>query len=258
MIKIFSDESGCWKNIDEYYIRAWIAINEENYDILKKELLFVMHNLKKITELKWKNIKNNIDKYKYIFEIPEFNIFITVSKPLQFFNTCYKIIEYLKSKSIENYFGSLDENAVSSLKESIVNSAQNTLFLHIFERHHIRTAKNALVEQSNNAEYEFIIDNPQFPKNQWKKVASEEGLANVKIIEKSEDGLGIQIADIIAGCFHDLLKKNGKAEKVFANFIKKKMCDMYCTDLPNPNIVFNDIKTKDLFDRIKEIRTLKM
>ena len=89
------------------------------------------------------------------------------------------------------------------------------------------------------------------------KVASEEGLHNVNIIEKSEDIPGIQIADIIAGCFHDLLKNNGKAEKIFANLIKKKMCDMYCKDLPNPNIVFNDTKTRDLFDRIKEIRLLK-
>lgn len=257
MIKIFSDESGCWTNINEYYIRAWIKIGKYDYDNLIKEILFIKHKLGKTTEIKWKNIKNNFNEYENIFKIPDFKVFITISKPEVFFNKHYKILNYLSSDEVEKFFGSIEKDILLSLKDSIVNSAQNTLFLHYFERHHIRTARNALVEQSSNREHEFNIDNPQFPKSQWEKVVSEEGLDNVNIIEKSEDIPGIQIADIIAGCFHDLLKNNKKAEKIFVNSIKEKMRDMYCKYLPNPNIIFNDINTKNLLDRIKEIRLLK-
>ena len=30
MIKIFSDESGSWKNNKNYYVRAWIKIDKDN------------------------------------------------------------------------------------------------------------------------------------------------------------------------------------------------------------------------------------
>ena len=39
---VFSDESGCW-NDGKYYIRSWIRITPNNYDLLKKEVLFSKH-----------------------------------------------------------------------------------------------------------------------------------------------------------------------------------------------------------------------
>jgi len=59
MIKIFSDESGSWKNKKNYYVRAWIKIDKDNYDNLIKEVLFSKYKLKKTTELKWNDIKRN-------------------------------------------------------------------------------------------------------------------------------------------------------------------------------------------------------
>jgi len=36
---MFSDESGKW-NEGDYYIRSWIRITPENYDLLRKEVIF--------------------------------------------------------------------------------------------------------------------------------------------------------------------------------------------------------------------------
>jgi hypothetical protein len=256
MIKIFSDESGSWKNKKNYYVRAWIKIDKDNYDNLIKEVLFSKYKLKKTTELKWDDIKRNYDKYRNILEIPSFHVFITISKPVVFFERCYKVIDYLSSDEVENHLGAHDANIKLSLKETLVSSAQNSLFLHHFERHHIRTAKMALVETNSNEEYEFLIDSPQFFKNQWEKVVKEEGIKNINIVEKSENYPGIQIADIIAGCFQELLSNDSKAKEIFAESIKNKMCDMYCPECPNPNIIFNEEATKNLHDRIKQIRDL--
>lgn len=257
MIKIFSDESGSWKNIKNYYVRAWIKIDKDNYDNLIKEVLFSKDKLKKTTEVKWNDVKKNYDEYKNIFGIPLFKVFITISAPVVFFERHYKVVDYLSSDEVENHLGTHDTNIILSLKETLVNSAQNSLFLHHFERHHIRTAKMALlVDTNSNEEYEFFIDSPQFFKNQWKKVAEEEGIKNITIIEKSEDHLGIQIADVVAGCFQDLLWNNSKAKKIFAKSIKNKMCDMYCHEYPNPNIVFYEEATKNLHARIIQIRDL--
>lgn len=256
MIKIFSDESGSWKNKENYYIRAWIKIDKDNYNNLIKEVLFSKHKLKKTTEVKWIDVKKNYDEYKNIFGIPLFKVFITISAPVVFFERRYKVVDYLSSDKAENHLGIHDTNIISSLKETLVNSAQNSLFLHHFERHHIRTAKMALVDTNNNEECEYFIDSPQFFKNQWKKVAEEEGIKNITIIEKSENYPGIQIADVVAGCFQDLLRNDSKAENIFAESIKDKMCDMYCRECPNPNIIFHGDETKDLLNRIKQIREL--
>jgi len=256
MIKIFSDESGSWKNKRNYYVRAWIKIDKDNYDNLIKEVLFSKYKLKKTTEVKWNDVKKNYDEYRNIFGIPLFKVFITISAPVIFFERHYKVVDYLSSDEVKNHLGAHDTNIISSLKETLVNSAQNSLFLHHFERHHIRTAKMALVDTNNNEKCEYLIDSPQFFKNQWKKVAEEEGIKNITIIEKSEDHLGIQIADVVAGCFQDLLRNDSKAENIFAESIKDKMCDMYCRECPNPNIIFNEEATKNLHDRIIQIRDL--
>ena len=256
MIKIFSDESGSWKNKENYYTRAWIKIDKGNYDNLIKEVLFSKDKLEKITEVKWNDVKRNYDEYKNIFEVPSFQVFITISEPVVFFERSYRVIDYLSGNEVEDHLGTHDTNIISSLKETLVNSAQNSLFLHHFERHHIRTAKMALVDTNNSEEYEFIVDSPQFFKNQWKKVVKEEDIENITIIEKSENYPGIQIADVVAGCFQDLLRNDSKAEKIFAESIKDKMCDMYCRECPNPNIIFYGDETKDLLNRIKQIREL--
>lgn len=256
MIKIFSDESGSWTNKENYYTRAWIKIDKDNYDSLIKEVLFSKDKLEKTTEVKWKNVKRNYDEYKNIFGVPSFQVFITISEPVVFFERSYKVIDYLSGNEVEDHLGTHDTNIISSLKDTLINSAQNSLFLHHFERHHIRTAKMALVDTNNNEEYEFIVDSPQFFKNQWKKVVREEDIENITIIEKSENHSGIQIADVIAGCFQDLLRNDSKAEKIFAESIKDKMCDMYCRECPNPNIIFYGDATKELLNRIKQIREL--
>jgi len=41
---VFSDESGKW-NEGDYFIRSWIRISKVEYRLLKKEILFLKHEL---------------------------------------------------------------------------------------------------------------------------------------------------------------------------------------------------------------------
>lgn len=146
---IFSDESGRWREGD-YYIRTWIRLSPEDYELISKEIVFIKHKMN-FKELKWKSIKNNREKIKRniesLFGI-EFNLYVTISKPDHFRkreeNNRYKILTTLKELSPEQYTGGEDFRA--TIKDKIIKAAQHTLFFNYFEKQHIENSKKSLYQ----------------------------------------------------------------------------------------------------------------
>lgn len=102
---IFPDESGYWKEGD-YYIRGWIKITPEQYENLRKEIIFLKHETR-VKELKWQRYIKNSEKFKNIFSI-DFNVFITISIPKHFqdkADNTYKVIKTLKGLEDNQFSG---------------------------------------------------------------------------------------------------------------------------------------------------------
>jgi len=233
---IFSDESGYWKEGD-YYIRAWIRITPVQYENLRKEIIFLKHEIG-VKELKWGRYIKNPNNFKSIFSI-DFKVFITISIPRHFQERSenkYNIIKTLKSLRNDQFTG--EDKLIEIFRNKIIGSAKHTLFFHYFEKQHIENSKKALVNDINPSEYKYIIDTPQSIDNDWMYLAGECEIINIDIEKKSEKIPGIELADIVAGCIHEYLRENLKAEKTYKNYVKNKMLDMNSKKYPNPNLIF--------------------
>lgn len=228
---IFSDESGKW-NDGEYYIRSWIRIASEKYDLLRKENIFSKHETG-VKELKWEKFRKNYKKFKNLFDV-DFDIFITISKPAHFQSKNYKIIEEIKKVPVSTG----GEALTDKVKEKIVDSAKHQLFLNYFEKTHIEASKKALLSNEDPQEYEYFIDKPQWLSREWESIAKECGVQQIKIIEESSDSPGIELADVISGCIMDLLGKKDNAKAIYNECMKHKMVDMRSEEYPNPDLVF--------------------
>ncbi len=253
---IFSDETGTWSNREEdYYVRAWISISSEEYVKLQKEIFYIQKTTG-TKEIKWDNFKRNYQKYSDVF-IPNFQVYITLSIPRNFWNRNYKVLTTLQNLDEKAFTG--DEKIKIHLRKKIINSAQAVIFLNYFERQHIENSKVALA--SNLLDYKYIVDTPQFIDREWIEVAREVGINNLEIKKDSESIPGIQMAGIIAGCFYDLLSKqenNDIAIEIYKKLIKPKMIDMYSSDRQkaNPNIIFYGDCPDDIRGKITNIRNL--
>lgn len=240
---IFSDECGTWKAGD-YYIRSWIRITPEDYELISKDIVYIKYK-KDFPEVKWKPIINNIEKIRNniesLFNI-EFSLFITISKPDHFKKRLednrYNIIRTLKDISTEQSTGGEDFTEI--IKNKIIDKTQHILFFNFFEKHHIKNSKIALVNNINNTEYKYIVDNPQIWEKDWEKIAKEVGIVKPKIEKKSEEEPGIELADLIAGCINDHLNNDEKASEFYSKYIKNKMIDMNSRTVPNPNLIFHE------------------
>lgn len=229
---IFSDESGSWHE-GEYYIRSWIRITPENYDLLRKEIIFTKHETG-IKELKWKHFKSNYDKCKYIFDVT-FDIFMTISRPKHFQSRKYHILDHIEKVPISTGGEALTEQ----IKKKILNSAKNELFLNYFEKTHIKNSKDALIPKDCLDDYIYIIDAPQYLPTEWIEIANECGIKQIKVEKTSENCPGLELADITSGCVMDFLAADVNAQKVYQECMKKKMMDMTSKLLPNPNLIFH-------------------
>jgi hypothetical protein len=240
---IFSDESGRWEE-GNYYLRSWIRISPENYELVRKDIVFIKH-IMNFKEVKWNSIKNNIEKIRSniesLFGI-EFILFITISKPDHFKKQVednrYIIIRTLKNLPLEQYTSR--EALGEIIKEKITDKAKHTLFFNIYEKRHIENSKVALVNNIDNTEYEYRVDSPQCYYTDWEKIAEECGIVKPKMVRKSEEDPGIELADIIAGCINNHLDGDEEASEFYSEYLKNKMLDMTSTAIPNPNRIFNE------------------
>lgn len=233
---VFSDESGYWKKGD-YYIRSWIRVTPEQYEDLRKEVIFSKHETG-VKELKWQRYIKNSEKFKNIFSIDS-NVFITISIPKHFqdkADNTYKVIKTLKGLEDGQFSGK--GKVIDIIRSKIISSAKHTLFMNIFEKQHIANSKNALVKKVDPNEYKYIVDTPQAINKDWEDLANECGIVNIDIKKRSEEVPGIELADIVAGCIHECLCSNSEANEIYKNHIQNKMLDMSSKDYPNPNLIF--------------------
>ncbi len=246
---VFSDESGRW-NEGDYYVRSWIKISPSDYELIRKDIIFIKHETG-TKELKWKSIKNNEERIRDTIESlfkTEFSIFITISKPDHFKkrleNNRYNILTTLKEIEPEQSTGG--ESFTATIKDKIINAAQHTLFFNYFEKQHIENSKKAFVNDIDDKLYKYIVDTPQCLRKDWEKIAKECGIINIEIVKKSGEVPGIELADTVAGCIHEHLNDERKAGEFYNEYIKKKMLNMASKDLPNPNLIFfNDFNPEE-------------
>jgi len=228
---MFSDESGKW-NEGDYYIRSWIRITPENYDLLRKEVIFSKHETG-VKELKWEKFRKNIEKFQNIFSV-DFSVFITITKPQHFQSRTYNIINAISAVPISTGGQALTDK----IKTKIINSAKNELFFNYFEKVHIENSKNALVKDEDPQEYKYLIDTPQYLDREWENIAKDCDIEQIDITKISASNPGIEVSDVISGCVMDFLLEKNEAKNTYDNFIKPKMCDMGSKTFPNPNLIF--------------------
>ena len=228
---IFSDESGQW-NMGKYYIRSWVRITPENYDLLRKEIIFSKYETG-VKELKWRKFKNNHVRFKNIFSV-DFDIFITISKPDHFKSKEYNIITAIENLPISTG----GQELTDKIKTKIINSVKNQLFLNYFEKIHIENSKKALLREEYPDKYKYIIDTPQCLDREWESIAKECGIQQIEIIKISENTPGIELADIVSGCIMGLLENVEDVELIYKEYLKSKMWDMMSQECPNPNLIF--------------------
>lgn len=227
---IFSDESGSW-NSGNYYIRSWIKITPENYELLRKEVIFSKHETG-VKELKWQRFKSNYQKFKNIFNV-DFTVFITISKPSHFQARNYSIVNAISSVPVSTGGQALTEK----IKTKIINSAKNELFFNYFEKTHIENSRCALLGNENPDEYKYIIDTPQYLDREWEEIAKDCEIEQIDVVKKSASDPGIEIADVVSGCIMSLLEGNG-GNDIYNECIKPKMLNMSSRFFPNPNLIF--------------------
>ena len=136
---IFSDESGRW-NEGEYYIRSWIRITPEQYKLLRKEVIFAKHETK-VKELKWNEFVKHYEEFKSIFS-PDFEVFITISKPSHFKTRKYEIINKLRSVELPTV---KNKATIEKIRERIIYAVKQELFFNYFEKQHIENSFKALL-----------------------------------------------------------------------------------------------------------------
>jgi len=235
---VFSDESGVW-NEGKYYIRSWVRITPENYDLLRKEVVFSKSETG-VKELKWEKFRRNIEKFKGIFSV-DFSVFITITKPQHFQSRTYNIISAISAVSASTG----GDDLTDKIKTKIINSAKNELFFNFFEKCHIENSKNALLKNEAPQDYKYSIDTPQYLDRGWENIAKDCEIEQIDITKVSASNPGIEVADVISGCIMDSLLNINNARNIYSNFIKSKMCDMTSTTYPNPNLIFYKDFTND-------------
>ncbi len=234
MCYVFSDESGTW-NDSEFYIRAWVKISKTEYKKLEKETESCLEEIGLQKELKWKIFKKHIEKIGNILKRIQFSIYITLSQPRVFKQRGFSIIKALESIPEWKYTGGTEDT--KRLKNKIINSAWNTLFLNVYEKQHIKNSIAAF--KCDIFPCDYIVDSPQFLNKMWEEVAIECGIdgSNLKIIKDSGSCIGIQIADIISGCTSECLsrdeRKRNQALQIFSQYFRAKMVSG-----SNPNLIF--------------------
>ncbi len=247
---IFSDESGHWTH-EGFYIRSWVSLSEENYLKLKGKMsLFKgMNSINR--ELKF----NEYHDYT-IFSDLDFKVYFTITINQDFKERSFNIITHLNGQN-DDLFTMNRRN----VKNRIIASIKNTLFLNIFEYHHLENAINYFKGIYSNNKLNFIIDTPQYHKKHWTEIFKElrpNCNFNIKIVSRSENFEGIQFADILSGNLNKILKSidtftspNKFENKIISNFSQENgATDAFKN---NPQIVMWQASHQEFVDKIKNL-----
>jgi len=248
MYYVFSDESGHWSQ-EGLYIRSWVGLSEETYIKLKAKISL----FKEINGLK-SELKYNENHDYSLFCNLDFDVYFTITFTEEFRSRSFQIINLLDEQ--DNSFFVINNR---NIKERIINSVKNSLFLNIFEYHHL---KNALLYFNqnipNNAKL-LVIDTPQYQNRHWVDIFRELRPNNnfkLKIINKSENVDGIQFADILAGTLNKILS-NLSVNNIFERTIVSKFSFDNGPNnafMNNPQIVMWKDEHRTFIEQLKNLR----
>ena len=237
---VFSDESGSWHS-GPVYVRSWVKMSNDVYEQVKREVVYKKH-LADVKELKYDKFQCNQGNFNSIFSF-DFTVFVTISIPEHFEKRKYTILQTLQGIDISKSTGG--EQITESIKTKVINSAKNILYFVYFENHHIKNSQKALIDDLDYDDYEYQIDIPQCQPKEWKVLASENGIKNIKVIRRSEECPGVELADVVAGCIYNKIMGDGTASQIYNDYVKSKMADMASRTYPNPNMIFFQDFTDD-------------
>lgn len=267
---IFSDERGTWSTLkDIYYVRGWIMINSDDYIRLKTYYENAVKICQiKTQELKWSNRGILLDYYDIatrIFKDSNLKTFLSFSILEEFYKK--------KIRTRESLFKVLDELDLSyeklyylqKLPDKIKGSINYLFFLNIYERYHIWDALESLVSNKVEEKYYTFFDKPQFLEKDFGELAgsvikemypSRNGDFKIRMVN-SKDYLGIQIADIVAGCYYSLLTTNlsdGQSLHFFKELIKPQLVQ-WGNVIPGIKKVMYKKEEDEKKDLIKKIKS---
>ena len=224
---VFSDESGSWAE-SQYYVRAWILWNIDEYVEIEKKYIEKINRNKSLLSWKDKNLKTELgqnDQDEIFGKIDKVYITFTIIK--EFKDKKLKVREdvlnllsshpSLKGKSYEEY-----------LINNVSKAVNKTLFLYLYESIHFRSFLDKL---DSSSYYFLILDEPsQLDPKHHQKIWKDAFLVDreIKLIiskNDSELSLGLKIADCFAGAINDFLLNRGNHAENFLRKYKSKFFD---------------------------------
>lgn len=254
---VFSDETGHW-NDEEFYIRSWVILSEKEYYLLKDKIGLCK---------KLNNVKSEIkfgEGHDYsVFEDLQFNVYFTLTFCNDFKKRSFSIINKITSQDNSNF--SINGREI---KDKILNTLKNSLFLNIYEFFHIKNTLSFIKNKFPHDSFIFFIDSPQCQNNDWKDIFQELNKERFKIsiINRSEEECGIQFADIIVGNIRKILKDidkylsgskklNDFDKKIISNFSQNN--GISSAFLNNPQVIMWDKKYQPIINKIIKLMEIK-
>jgi hypothetical protein len=150
---VFSDESGSWAE-SQYYVRAWIFWNIDDYIEIENKYIEKINRNKSLFSWKDKNLKTELgqnDQDEIFGKIDKVYITFTIIK--EFKEKKLKVREdvlnllsshpSLKGKSYEEY-----------LINNVSKAVNKTLFLYLYESIHFRS----FLDKLDSSSYYFLIN----------------------------------------------------------------------------------------------------
>lgn len=259
---VFSDEAGSWHvtSDDNLYLRSWVVITESSYSSLQNAMSEIAGFLD-CEELKWKTISGHEgSKFLDRFNEIDFRIFITLTDPKDIdWDNKYNLTRNFEQNIGKFHFGSMSKEVVDAVKKKIFDDLKYVIFLNYYERAHIENASKRIeqVIKPDDYELEYKIDPPQSNKRDWEGILSKITDKNLEF-PRSEKEFGIQFADIIAGAFKSLIKKDKNYDAAKTLFINNKS-KIISRDkaLPNPNIIFWPESNNEIKKAVAEIWSIR-
>ena len=273
MLYVFSDESGnLFAQNQPYYIRSFIFICGNDYLKLCGEFKKMKEKHKITKEIKFNDFKNNIERYDAIFNI-NFKAYIVFTNKYKDFDNRqygYKLKETILNKFDQSY---AEENFIKKWKEDEKDKIKTKLrakigdafkyfyWLNFFEKYYYMNVKQILSDIYKTEDYSFEIDKPTFSNNDYIDLLQEIGINKINIIKKSEDSVGIQLADIVAGSLRDVLLNKTTEHTHYTQYVYKKLLnneetEYLCSPKANPcKVHFSDTEREEIDTYNKILKT---
>ncbi|MBU2576344.1 MAG: DUF3800 domain-containing protein [Nanoarchaeota archaeon] len=249
MYYVFSDETGHWNN-EGFYIRSWVLFSETEYIKLKGRIELFKKLNDKDSELKFKETHD----YSLFCDL-DFKVYFTLTFSQDFKERKFDLITDVESQENPSF---VINN--KNIKNNILNTLKNSIFLNIYEYYHISNSLKNFKEEYIDKTLIFMVDSPQCQNNDWTKMFDEFKAEKfkLKIIHNSGKEIGIQFADILAGNLKKILSQIEKGTP-FNEFEKKIISNFSLNNglekafLNNPQIIMWDAKHQEFVNKLIEI-----